>query len=144
MSDSEQEEKEISSINFVNEKCRPMGLEVRKSLIKDAGLGLFALREFQKGQDLCNYEGNVLRSVTESQCKRGYILQLSQHYFIDAESFYSGPARFINDNLKSKSKINTCFVVNQRQKTCAIRAIKTIKPNSEIYVKYGKDYWEED
>src|SRR6185312_10229938 len=61
-----------------------LGLQIRKSLLKSAGRGLFATREFKPGEEIAKYTGDLLLSEDSFGDGSDYILALSKDHAIDA------------------------------------------------------------
>ena len=79
------------------------------SLGPQAGLGLFAKRDFARGDVLCYYTGEKLGGRQASGLKdRAYLMRLCKNLSIDAGKSLQVGARYINDNA-DKSKINVRF-----------------------------------
>ncbi len=127
-------------------------LVVKKSGIKDAGLGLFnGLETKKKGTIIAEYDGPILRSLPSlNPCT--YVLELR------GENHPKGPL-YLNGNSTTNlgSFANDCRSVNKDAGECkgnnadlmkrpkkrmfALRANRDIKPGEEIFTSYGSDYW---
>lgn len=122
-------------------------VEVRLSNIKDAGFGLFAKSTIKKGNLISEFTGELIDNnqveILSSKRKMLYLIDWDENYTLDVEKSDCF-AKYANDaeglklikNLKNNSKIswynNKLF----------LEAIKDIKQNEEIYVSYGKEYWD--
>lgn len=122
-------------------------VEVRLSNIKDAGFGLFAKSTIKKGDLISEFTGELIDNnqveILSSKRKMLYLIDWDENYTLDVEKSDCF-AKYANDaeglklikNLKNNSKIswynNKLF----------LEAIKDIKQNEEIYVSYGKEYWD--
>lgn len=115
--------------------------EVRKSRIKGAGYGLFATRDYQKGEFVTNY-GGILRSqeaVDSSPCK--YIFRDKWGFNWDAEIYFDPETergRWINDDLKGG---NTFWVSREMRQPPKIFTKTKVKKGEEFYLSYGPEYW---
>ena len=73
-----------------------------RSTIRNAGLGLFALRQIVRGELLCTYEGFAVRweQYLSGNYRSSYLLvdEVGQRV-VDAADFASCLARFVNDIL---------------------------------------------
>jgi len=127
------------------------GLRVKKSTIPKAGKGLFATKRFRRGAKIANYTGVIKnRQAYEKDPTHGFGLALNRREVIDARSTQAGIARYANDCRRSNKRARNCkgnnarLSTNTRAKTGSIKALKTIKPGSEIFVNYGRDYWRDN
>jgi hypothetical protein len=124
------------------------GVEVRDSTIPFAGKGLFAIKTFKVGDNICPYTGEVL---TKEDLDRiygprlaVYALSVTKDYFIDAvDPNKSSLARYANDYRGSDdvNSPNARLTGNANSKTARIEAAKTIHPGEEIFLNYGDEYW---
>jgi hypothetical protein len=117
-------------------------VEIKPSVLDGAGLGVFAVREFRKGQEIGWYYG---RKKTQKRVNNRSRYQLSD---LDAEGGLGKPGRlgmhFINDpslvssgaaDLKRKSKLwNVEFHCDY-----SVRAKRQIRPGDELYADYNFD-----
>lgn len=80
-----------------------------------------------------NYEDN-----------NAYVFYVNRNHVIDAREQLDAVARFANDARGIKRIVgftnNAEYVVIDKR--VYITAIKDIQPNEEIFVGYGKDYWD--
>ena len=116
------------------------GLRVTKSQIADAGLGLFAAKDFAKGDHVADYTGDQLM-LRVDQHGGQYVLQLNQREGIDAARTNSGYGRWCNDSRGSGLHANLEFVLNTRNRTGRLRATRAVKKGEELFVAYGAGYW---
>ena len=118
-------------------------LRVKQSSIPRAGLGVFSgNKPIEKGAKIIKYSGEI-KPINGGD----YTLQVNQRKMIDAaKSRYVGG--FINDCRASQQRKRICSGTNARfvraRNTPAIwvQATKHIKPCKEIFVPYGKEYWQ--
>ena len=127
-----------------------MNLEIKKSKIPKAGKGLFAKVVFKRGEPILEYTGE---QITWAQCKKrnealdgvgAYYFYVSERKCIDALYCLDSMARYANDaagfvripGIRNNSRFEIIkgkpFIV----------ASKTINPGDEIFVAYGKSYWD--
>ena len=123
-------------------------LYLKKSSIPSAGKGLFTKKDIKKGEDIIEYTGEI---VTWDEClkrndegKGGYVFYINKNYCIDAYPTPDVLARYAND---AKGHIRVAGYTNNaeyetRGKRVYIVATKNIEKGSEIFVDYGKDYWQ--
>ena len=122
-----------------------MGLSVKKSKIKGAGLGLFAERTFKKGEEICKYEGEIL-TIDEYDERYAdddmgaYGITLNDKQIVDAALTSSGLGRYACDYHGSGKKNNAEYQSDDDE--IWIVAIKKIKKGDEIYTDYGEDMHE--
>lgn len=120
-------------------------LFVDNSSIPSAGKGLFTSEDIGKGELIIEYIGEVttwdeVRHDTENL----YIYFVTEDYVINAKNFPDAIARYANDahGLTRKRGVhNNSRFVNIDGKIF-IKAVKLIRAGEEIFVDYGKDYWD--
>jgi hypothetical protein len=120
-----------------------LNVEVRASNIgADAGMGLFALKKFKKGDYICQYSGRIMdtKEVSSPEYKSHYIWQYNKKYSIDAQNEDSCFGRYANDNF-SKTMDNADIRKYSKYVCAKIVASETIEIGDEIYVPYGGGYW---
>jgi hypothetical protein len=118
-------------------------VSVRPSQIRNGGFGLFAEQDFQKGQDIVLYKGELLTEPRTGD----YVMAPFKNLIIDAGKPDAGLGRFANCirpfNIlpnKDNSTHNAEYIASPVKKTVWIRASKTIRKGHEIFVNYGDDY----
>lgn len=124
---------------------------VKKSQLPKAGKGLFADKEYRRGDIVCEYAGEV---VTWAECEKraekgygGYVFFISKHHCVDAYFTKWALGRFANDargvGRVSGLRNNAQYQVKRRngERKVYIVASMTIHPGDEIFVHYGDDYW---
>ncbi|MCW3112166.1 MAG: nuclear protein [Segetibacter sp.] len=120
-------------------------LEVKESNIPGAGKGLFTGKFIPKGTRIVEYKGRIRTwKDVENEDTNFYIFYVNENRIIDASRYKKSPARFIND-AKGMQKIkglnnNAQFVVDGLR--VFVEAIKDIPAGSEIFLGYGKEYWQ--
>jgi SET domain-containing protein len=135
------------------------GVVVKKSTLKNAGLGLFALKSFRKGKKIIEYTGKLRRSADVERKWPGdtraeYVEQIDDtNYYIDASKTNSGVARYANDagyrgdRYRYRGERNNAHIVsygpNQKgyQRHLWLVATRDIHPGDEIFLKYFGFYW---
>lgn len=126
-------------------------VKVKKSQLPKAGNGLYALKEYRRGDIVCEYEGEI---VTWAECERrsdqgyeGYVFFFSKNRCVDAYFTPWAFGRYANDargigrvkGLRNNAVYET--KVRNGEKRVFIVASMTIQPGQEIFVHYGDDYW---
>jgi hypothetical protein len=121
------------------------GARIKSSLVPNAGKGLFANRNFKKGEVIGNYTGDIVRidklSSDKNLPRSAYILELTETLGIDAARTNTSEGRMVNDARRSGFKNNVKFSANQRNKTAKLIALRTIKKGEEFLISYGRNYW---
>jgi hypothetical protein len=111
-------------------------LEIKKSLIPGAGLGVFALEKIPGKTHIGNYEGKKTRKKTGI-----YYFELNDKLGIDAIDYPRCYLAMINDSYKSDHKINCEFIIDEKKKRVEVHTIVDIDAGSELFVSYGDSYW---
>ena len=120
-------------------------LEVKESSIPGAGKGLFTTKFIPKGTRIAEYKGRVRTwKEVENEHSNYYIFYVDENHVIDAGRHKTSIARYIND-AKGLKKIkglsnNAEFVVDGLK--AFVEARKDIPAGAEIFVGYGKEYWD--
>lgn len=122
-------------------------LVVKKSLLPNAGRGLFTKVDIKKGTRIVEYKGEIVtwKEVEKmADDRNGYVFFFNNKYCIDAWKTKKSVAHFAND-AKGLTRIeglkNNCEYVTEK-KRCYIEAVKDIPKGSEIFVGYGAEYWQ--
>lgn len=121
-------------------------LVVKKSTIPDSGKGLFTKKEIKKGTRIVEYKGKLTtwKEVNHDDGRNGYIYYMNRNHVIDARPHLKALARYANDAngiKKVKGITNNAQYVNDNKRVY-IEATKNIPAGGEIFVKYGKEYWD--
>ena len=118
------------------------GLQLKKSAIPNAGLGLHAARALPADTRI-DYTGD--RVPLESERDGGvYFLELTVDSAIDAARTNAGYGRWVNDPKGSGRSANAEFVLYTPPGMSRIACVKTtraIAVGEEIVVPYGGAYW---
>lgn len=126
-------------------------VQIKKSQLPKAGKGLYALKEFRRGDVICEYEGEL---VTWAECEKrsdegheGYVVFITKNRCVDAYFTPWAAGRFANDargiGRVAGLKNNAHYEIQSRkgEKRVYIVATMTIRKGDEIFVHYGDDYW---
>jgi SET domain-containing protein len=118
-----------------------------------AGQGLFARKDFKKGDFICQYWGDLVKTsvATRDDYQSDYLFQLTDKWTIDGKDPNSCYARYVNDPIRS-GKYNAAFVVAYERELrsgpgipgLVVVAIKDIQAGQEIFAAYGNDYWADE
>jgi uncharacterized protein len=125
-------------------------LYVKKSKLPKAGKGLYTSLPIKKGEIICEYEGEKL---TWKEClnrnenmegKGAYFFYITSKNCVDAQYTLWALGRYANDaagpsKMSGLSNNANYEVIKSKP---YIVAAKNIKANEEIFVSYGKDYWD--
>jgi len=121
-------------------------LIIKRSSLKNAGKGLFTKKDIHKGARIVEYKGRI-RSWKEIKGEtpfNAYVFYINRNHVIDAKKTIRARARYAND-AKGLSHVtgmrNNCKY-EQDGKHIYITAIKDVPAGSEIFVGYGKEYWD--
>lgn len=131
-------------------------MEVKRSLIPGAGLGLFACKHFPKNTLVGYYGGKILpaESVTASD----YIIDnhstTNFNNYLDASQSTGGICRYINDHNNHKqprprpndAASTPRFYYNARfasykERKAKVMTLKGVDVGEEFYINYGAAYW---
>lgn len=121
-------------------------LEVKSSSIPGAGNGLFTKVAIEKGARIAEYKGRITTwKEVEHQWNNPYLYVVSPGRVIDASRTKSCIARFANDAkglTKQKGRTNNAEFQNDGLRVYMM-ATKNIEAGDEIFVSYGKAYWDQ-
>ncbi len=121
-------------------------LEVRKSTIPEAGMGLFTKELIAKGTRIVEYKGKITtwKGANHLDGANPYIFYVKQSHVIDTLNYKKALARYANDAkglTRIKGMTNNCkFVVEGLR--VYMEAEKVIPAGGELLVGYGKEYWD--
>ncbi len=121
-------------------------LLVKKSTLQGAGKGLFTKVFIPAGTNIVEYKGKLTtwKEVNHNDGENGYIYFVKRNHVIDAGRTLSALARYANDarGLVRKTGVANNAIYTEQGLRVFIQAKKDILPGSEIFVGYGKDYWD--
>jgi hypothetical protein len=144
------------SFSFLNN-----GLELLPSLLPNAGRGVFCTRNFEKNDIICEYSGTVCKGLSKDfryRAKLGSLNVIDGYRFLDNQT-YINPGSMIND-AKDIKGYNCYFYLSKEQSEnrkknthfenkgfrtplrLFVVASKDIAKGSELYLSYGKTYWD--
>jgi SET domain-containing protein len=120
-------------------------LEVKESTIPNSGKGLFTTEFIPKGTRIVEYKGRITTwKEVKNDSGNGYIYTINNNHVIDAQKTLKALARYANDArgiVRVKGITNNCTYVNDGLKAY-IESVKDIPAGAEIFVDYGKEYWD--
>lgn len=121
------------------------GLKIAESNIPDAGLGLFAVKNFAYNRTIAPYDG-IIRNHNSNN---PYVLELAPDKFVDAART-DNIGRWAN-HCKSENRRrgqcpgNNAKLTGSRGRLPNVTATKTIRADKkhpkEIFCNYGRDYF---
>lgn len=121
-------------------------LYVQPSTLTGAGNGLFASVPIKKGTRIVEYKGKktTWKEVVDSGVFNGYVYYIKRNHVIDAKNYKKALARFANDarGLTRRKGITNNTMYVQENGRVFIESTKNIEAGGEIFVAYGKDYWD--
>ncbi|MDP9042578.1 MAG: SET domain-containing protein [Bacteroidota bacterium] len=121
-------------------------LFVRKSSLPSGGKGLFTRKIIHKGTRIIEYKGKLTswKEVDHRNGTNGYIYFINRKNVVDAYTYKKALGRYANDaegtGRKKGLKNNAMYEAVGLK--VFIDAIKDIPAGSEIFVGYGKEYWD--
>jgi SET domain-containing protein len=149
--------KRVSSKKFFikkHEKARDL-VNIRKSNIQKAGLGVFATSFIPKRTTLGEYKGRLLTkkeydNLKEEHCC--YMFELDKQvgkkrkkYFIDARfKKHSNWTRYVNGAKDAEQQKKVNIEAYQYGGKLFYRTCEDVKTGDELLVDYGSDYWTSD
>lgn len=128
------------------------GIELRVSRIPNSGRGVFVTRDFHEGEVITLYFGHVFGEQERawmqyhnmgSHCKP---LQYKHSYLDGVKTAFVGmhAGQLLN---QGDANTRNCEWITLETKTSkrfvAIRATRYIFPGEELYISYGKKFWDE-
>jgi SET domain-containing protein len=121
-------------------------LFIGRSTLKGAGKGLFTTKPIPKGKKIVEYKGKVTRwrEVDDRDGLNGYIYYINRYHVIDAMETKEALARYANDAkglLRGDGLSNNCTYRIEGLRVF-IYSIRNIPAGSELFVGYGKEYWD--
>ena len=121
-------------------------LRIRRSTLPGAGKGLFTTKFIPKGTRIVEYKGKITswKDADTRDGGNGYIYYVKRYHVIDALPRPKALARYANDAhgmIRVKGITNNSDYVEYGLKVY-IESKKDIPANSEIFVGYGKEYWD--
>lgn len=122
-------------------------VEVRPSMIKGAGDGVFASRPFRKGERVGIYAGEIALESAKSD-DADYLFQLedvrhSETLVVDGAvgGNWTGKINDGSTRCNPKWRRSRCNVVFSGFNS--VEATRNIRAGEELYVSYGASYWKQ-
>jgi hypothetical protein len=101
-----------------------------------AGLGLFANKQYRKGDEIIEYLGETISTAEGNQRGGKYLFELNDQWMIDGKS-RSNIARYLNHSCRP----NAVPELSDDETQVKIFARKTIPVGAEITYHYGPQYF---
>ena len=102
--------------------------------------------EIKKGDRIIEYKGRHQKwvDVKHEDGHNGYLLRLNRTMAINGEPSITALGRYANDAAgHSRVKgLRNNSVYNIYGDRCFIEAVRDIKKGGEVFVEYGKEYWD--
>ena len=121
------------------------GTQIKDSTIAGAGKGLFARWDFNKGDAIVRYTGDIVQTADGANDGgwqgSSYVLEVTDSWAIDAARTNTADGRMINDTVTTNKRANVKFAFDARRKVVTIRALRAIKAGEELFISYGREYW---
>ena len=112
-------------------------LEIKNSLIKNSGKGVFTKEKLQKNTHLGNYIGK--KYPKDTNIFSNYSIETYFGGMIDAQNYPRTIFAMINDSKFSDFENNCEFII--KKDYVEIWTTKFIDEGEELYIDYGNDYW---
>jgi len=121
-------------------------LAVKRSGLPGAGKGLFTKKIIPKGTKIVEYKGKVSswKNADHRDGGNGYIYYVKRYHVIDALPRKEALARYANDArglVRLKGVRNNAEYVEEGLRVY-IQSTRDIPAKGEIFVGYGKEYWD--
>ena len=121
-------------------------LKVKPSTLPGCGKGLFTKVFIPKGMMITEHTGKItsMKEADKEDRDNAYLFYVARNHVIDAKGDKKMLARYANDATGFTRvpgfKNNAQYVVEDKR--VFIVAKKDIQPGEEIFVGYGKQYWD--
>jgi hypothetical protein len=144
---NKKEEPPRRQVTIDMERSRRVGYkncEVRESMLRGAGDGLFSKKKFKKNEIICSYEGVLVSydKLSKEYPDRDYVAGVEDHegnlIYCDSPVVDSCYGRYCNDPLDDL--IVNAKVLMEDGKIVVV-AWGDIEPGDEIFISYMGDYW---
>jgi hypothetical protein len=125
-------------------------LYIDKSLLHNAGRGVFTKSFIPKGSFIDYYYGTIIEYFNGSE----YLFEIDNKVYMDARDLPRCYMAMINDaaykptskralqKFKEHNYVNNCdFIVNKEKKEIQVWSTMDILPGSELFISYGSGYW---
>jgi len=119
-----------------------LGLRVKRSNIRNAGLGLFTVRDIANGRVICPYSGELTNEEFIDE-RYGTAATDIAPYVYEDNNFGRDSAcvRFVGAYANHSRQPNATFHTNRQDRTFELVSNRNIQAGSEILVNYGDNYF---
>jgi SET domain-containing protein len=121
-------------------------LYIRRSSIPSGGHGLFTRKMIRKGTRIIEYKGKVTtwKEVNHRGGTNGYIYFVNRKHVLDAYTYRKALGRYANDarGMERKKGLKNNAAYETIGLKVYIDALADIPAGAEIFVGYGKEYWD--
>ena len=125
---------------------------LKKSTIRNAGLGVFAKTDISEGIRLCEYKGQIITATEAAMLppsKQSYLFEIKvrngENLFVDARLLkHSNWSRFTNGIKKRHQKKKENIRYYQYKQKIWLKTMRHIKKDEELICDYGDYYWSEN
>jgi len=120
-------------------------LKIKTSSLPGCGKGLFTRIFIPKGAIITEHTGRISSfKDADDEGSNAYLFYVTRNHVIDARKQHDSLARYANDargykRIEGFTNNAKYVVINKR---VFITALKDIQPKEEIFVGYGKEYWD--
>ena len=122
-------------------------LFIRPSQLTGAGKGLFTKVFIPKNAFVVEHKGRVTTwDAVKHDIDNDYLFYVNRQHVVDAKPYAKALGRFANDAAGTRQipgLENNCRYSVVEGKVY-IKATRDIPAGSEIFVRYGNEYWEQD
>ena len=128
-------------------------LRIKKSTIPNSGFGLFASKKaFNRGDLIDKYPGRIIKNKALDRTYKNHpkykgLAPYSlcdgiedDSWCVNANRSSDGPVRYANDKSLNAANMHP-KIVNKKLLRMETYASKRIKPQQEIFMSYGRNYW---
>lgn len=127
-------------------EIKELKLVVKESTLPGAGKGLFTEEFIAKETCIIEYKGTIStwKNVKHDDGNNAYVFFVSHRHVVDACDHLHELGRYINDakGLQQTRGLSNNARYEVIKKRIFIYATKNIPAGSEIFVGYGKEYWD--
>jgi SET domain-containing protein len=112
-------------------------LNILKSLIENAGYGVFTQDKIPNNTFIDRYEGDIKYFVKTGE----YYFAINDNIGIDAFLYPRCYMAMINDAKGSIFSNNCDFKIDEKELIIEVWSIRDIKDGEELLINYGSEYW---
>ena len=119
-------------------------LRVRRSGLPGAGRGLFTTKFIPRNTRIVEYKGRISKWRDADHDNNGNIYFVNRNHVIDARPHKQALARYANDarGITRVTGLTNNAEYEEDGLKVYIKSTKDIHAGTEIFVSYGKEYWD--